>query len=181
VKDRRIGIRYAQALLGLAEQAGELEVIHSGLAKARRLIEKVPEISCLLMNTTIAREEKEDFLEKILPGETSILLASFIKVLVRKRRFQDFIQIHEEFERLYEAKLGIRRVRVETAVPLDEILQERLRQVLEKKMKRKVLLESEVKPEILGRAVIDFEGTRIDGSFRSALAELKQRLLPTSC
>ena len=104
MKNYRVAKRYAQALLELAEGEEELEAIYLDLIETAQLIERHSEISCLLMNTTIAREEKEDFLEKILPKKTSPLLLNFIKVLVKKRRFQDLDLIREEFRRLYEEK-----------------------------------------------------------------------------
>ena len=177
MKDQRVAQRYARALLELAEQSSAVEGTHRDLLEANILVAQHPEISCLLMNTTIAREEKEDFLEKILPDKISSLVLNFIKVLVKKRRFQDLAPIAEEFNRLYEEKKGIQRVHVESAVPLDEILQEKLRRALSKKTGREVILETTVKPELLGGLVIDFEGTQIDASFRNALHELKQRLL----
>ena len=129
------------------------------------------------MNTTIAREEKEDFLEKILPEKTSSLLLNFMKVLVKKRRFQDFSLIVDKFDHLYEQKRGIQHVRVEAPILLDPVLQEKLRGALRKKLRKEILLETVTNPEILGGLILDFEGVQIDGSYRTALHELKQKLL----
>jgi len=176
VKNYRVAQRYAEALMGLVEKSADLEEFQKELAGTRQLIERHPEISCLLVNTTIAREEKEDFLEKVLPEETSSLLLNFIKVLIKKRRFRELGLIVETFKRLYEVRKGLQRVRVESPVPLDEIVRERLRRALEKKLNRKVTLETLVKPELVGGLVLDFEGNQIDGSFKTALQELKQKL-----
>ena len=176
MKDHRIALRYAQALIGLADQGGNLDELDKELLETRELVEKHPEISYLLMNTTISRDEKEDFLEKILPEKTSALLLNFMKVLIKKRRFQDWPLMVEKFHALYEQRKGIQRVRVESAAPLDEILQDKLRRALEKKLKREIILEPAVNPALLGGLILDFEGNQIDGSYRTALQELKQRL-----
>jgi len=177
VKDRRIGLRYAQALFTLAEESGKLERVEKELAEAKRLSEKHPEISHLLMNTTISLEEKEDFIEKVLPGSFLSLTLNFLKVLTKKKRFQELAVIQEKFYGLYEEKKGIQKVHVETAVPLNETLQEKLKRVLGKRFGRKIRLESSVNPEIIGGLILDFGGSQIDGSYRSALLELKQKLL----
>ena len=177
MKDYRVGTRYAQALAALTEKENQLDRMEKELAGAVELVKRHPEISHLLMNATISREEKEDFIEKILPKDSSHLLVNFLKVLIKKRRFQDLALIREQFHRLFEEKKGIQRVRVQAPIPLSEILQERLRRVLEKKLNRKVYLEAAHDPEILGGLILDFDGTRMDGSFRTQLAELKQRLL----
>ena len=177
MKNYRVARRYAGALMSLAEKSENLEEFQRELIETRQLIEKYPEISCLLVNTTIAREEKEDFLEKVLPEKTRPLILNFIKVLIKKRRFQELGLIVETFRRLYEEHKGLQRVRVESPVALDEIVRERLRRALEKKLNREVILETLVKPELVGGLVLDFEGNQIDGSFKTALQELKQRLL----
>jgi len=163
--------------MGLAEKSEDLDEFQKELAATRRLIEKHPEISCLLVNTTIAREEKEGFLEKVLPEKTSPLILNFIKVLIKKRRFQELGLIVETFKRLYEVRRGLQRVRVEASVALDETVSERLRRALEKKLSRRITLETFVRPELLGGLVLDFEGNQIDASFKTALRELKQKLL----
>ncbi len=174
--DHRAGLRYARALFGLAEESNQVERIEDELGQALELVVRYPEISNLLMNTTLSREEKEDFIEKILPADFSSLLVNFLKVLVRKGRFQDFLLIREKFHRLYEEKKGLQRVRVKSPIGLDEITKDRFRHVLEKKLGLKVYLETKVEPELLGGFVLDFDGTQIDVSYRTALFELKQAL-----
>ena len=181
MKDHRASVRYARALFILAEESGQVERTEKELAQAAERVERYPEISYLLRNNTISREEKEDFLEKILPSGFSPLLINFIKVLVKKGRFAELALIREKFHKFYEEKQGLQRVRVETAVALDKVLQERLRKVLEKRLARTVYLETEVNPEILGGLILDFDGTQLDGSFRTALHELKQRLVHPPC
>lgn len=181
MKDHRVALRYASALVELADQTRQLEEINKELSEATELLEKYPEVSHLVMNSTIAREEKEDFLEKILPERTSGLLVNFLKVLIKKSRFQDLALIREKFQQLYEGRKGIQRVHVHAPIALDEALQERLRRALEKKLKREVYLEPSVNPELLGGLLLDFDGTQIDGSFRTALSELRQRLLTPLC
>ena len=177
MKDYRISSRYAHALLALAEESGKLDRVEKELREAEHLVQKHPEISHLLMNTTISLEEKEDFLEKVLPDSFLGLTVNFLKVLIKKKRFQELAVIQEKFHDLYEEKKGIQKVRVESAVPLNETLQEKLRRVLEKRLGRKVYLESSANAEILGGLILDFKGTQIDASYRTALFELKQKLL----
>lgn len=180
MKEYRIALRYAQALFSLAQGRGELEGTEKGLAQALEFIERHPEISRLLGNPTLSQPEKEDFLEKVLPEGNSSLLIHFLKLLVKKKRFQDLPLIQEKFRRLCEEKKGVQRVRVEAPIRLKEALLEKLREVLRKKLNRKVYLETSVNPAILGGWVLDFDGTQIDASFRTALYELKQKLLRPS-
>ena len=177
MKDYRAALRYARALFGLADEKSLLEQIEKELGEAADLVSRYPETSHLLANATVSREEKEDFIEKILPAGFSNLLIHFFKVLVRKKRFRDLALVREAFHHLYEEKKGIQKVRVESPIPFDAELEKRLTQALEKKLKRTVYLETTVNPKLLGGLVLDFEGTQLDGSYRTFLHELKQRLL----
>ena len=177
MKDYRAASRYAHALMALAEKGSLIDRIEKELGEGADLVSRYPEVSHLLANATVSREEKEDFIEKILPAGSSALIRNFFKVLVKKRRFGDLILIREAFHRLYEEKKGLQKVRVESPIALDAALQERLRLALEKKLKRTVYLETTVNPGLLGGLVLDFDGTRLDGSFRTFLHELKQRLV----
>lgn len=179
--DHRVGLRYAQALFHLAEEAEALDRVEKELLEAKALIERYPEVSHLLKATTLSREEKQDFVEKVfLPEGFSNLLVNFLKVLVKKRRFQELALIQEKFHRLYEGEKGLQRVRVQSPIPLDEAAQEKLRKTLEKKLRRTIYLETAVDPEILGGFILDFDGTQIDGSFRTVMHELRQKLLAQS-
>lgn len=177
MKDYRAASRYARAVIGWAKDPPILDQLEKELCEATELARKHPEISHLLANATISLEEKEDFLEKILPPGFSTLAVNFLKVLVKKKRFKDLALIQQSFHRLYEEKKGIQKVRVQSPVSLDAQVQEKLRLALEKKLKRKVYLETSVHPEILGGLILDFDGTQLDGSYRTYLHELKQRLL----
>lgn len=181
MRDSRIGTRYAQALFRLSEESAQWERLEKELREATELVARYPEISHLLSNTTVSREEKEGFLEKVLPEKFSSLLVHFLKVLIKKRRFRDLAIIQEKFHRLYEEKKGLQRVRVETPFALEEPLKEKLRRALEKKFRKSVHLEAAVNPELIGGMVLDFDGTQIDGSFRTALHELEQKLLAPLC
>lgn len=175
--DPRAASRYAHALFNLAEEAGILERVDREFSEAAAWVRQCPEISILLRNTTISHGEKEDFIRKVFPKEFSSLLIHFIKVLVRKKRFGELSSIQEQFHHLYQEKEGIQPVRVESPVPLGKTLEEKLQSVLGKKLNRKIILETAVKPELLGGLVLDFKGNQIDASYRTALLELKQTLI----
>ena len=177
MKDYRAASRYARALLALAQERDALDPIERELLEAAQIVERYPEISHLIANTTVSFEEKEDFIGKILPPGSAPLLVNFLKVLIRKKRFSDLASIREIFHHLYENQKGLQRVRVESPSPLDPELEQKLVRALEKKLKKKVYLEITVNPEILGGLVLDFDGTQIDASYRTFLMELKQRLL----
>jgi len=168
--------RYARALLGLAEERKILPQVEKDLARVRQFVSQYPEISHLVLNSTISHAEKEDFIGKIIPSDVNPLVLEFIKVLMKKNRFRELGFIQERFHRLYEKHQGIEEVTCITAVPLNAAIQEKLKTVLKRRLKSEILLTTETDPRILGGMILRFSGQEIDGSFRGRLDELRQML-----
>lgn len=169
--------RYSRALFNLADERRQLDAVEKDLAQARKLVGQYPEISHLVLNSTISRAEKEDFIEKVMPADLSRLVIDFVKVLVKKRRFQELSFIQEAFHRLYEKKRGIQEVKVVSAIPLTGAVQDKLVQALKRKFQCEVRLLPETDPGILGGFILRFDGTEINGSYKNRLEELRQRLM----
>lgn len=175
--DYRAAQRYSRALFNLASGKNLLDDVAADFLAVRQMIEKHPEISHLVSNSTIAQSEKEDFLEKVMPAHIARLLVDFLKVLMKKRRFRELAAIQEMFHKLYEKHKGIQKVGVISAVELSGAVLDRIRTVLEKKLNLYVHLVPEVDPAMIGGLVLQLEDKEINASFRERLRELKQRLM----
>lgn len=175
--DLRAVRRYSFALFSLAKERGELAQVERDFQEVRRLVERLPEISYLVANSTISLAEKEDFIDKIMPPHLSKLLIHFLKVLIKKKRFKNLANLQEEFHRLFEQDQGIQEVAVLTAVELSDMHEQRLRQVLSSKLKAEVRLVAKVDPRLIGGMILRFDGREINASYRSRLEELRQILV----
>lgn len=178
--DQRASDRYARALLGLARERGELELIDATLIQLCELIDQNPAITHVILNSTIQDNEKGVFLEKLLIGNESELLKGFLKLLIKKRRFQELPGIQEKFHKLVEKEKGLLEVTAISAAPLSENNQNLLVSTLAAKLKAEIRLLQEVDKALIGGVIIRFEGREIDASFKSKLSDLKQRLVAAS-
>jgi F-type H+-transporting ATPase subunit delta len=176
VIDLRAVRRYSQALYQMSERAGSSDVIDDQLVAIKGLTEKHPEITNLVSNSTIALTEKEDFISKIVPQETNLLLVNFLKVLVKKKRFSELRWIQEEFHRLYEKQRRVEEVTAISAVPLSEANLARLEKMLAAKLKSDIRLVTKTDPKMIGGLVIRFAGNEINAAFRSRLESIAQSL-----
>jgi F-type H+-transporting ATPase subunit delta len=176
MKDLRAVHRYCRALYELAEKAGKLDVMDDQLLAVRKLVDKHPEISNLVSNSTITLAEKEDFLSKIVPADTLPVLINFLKVLVKKKRFRELAAIQEEFHRDYEKQCGIEEVTVISAVPLSAENAAKLKETLKLKLKSDIQLIAKTDSKIIGGLILRFGGQEINASFRARLDSLHQLL-----
>lgn len=176
MNDLRAARRYAQALYGLAEQAGTLDSVDNEFAAAVVFFKKHHEVESILSNSTIARAEKEDFISKIVPEGTSPLVANFFKVLAVKKRFAELETIQQEFHHLYEKKRNIEEVTAITAVELSSENAMKLKSALEKKLKSEIILTQKVDPKIIGGLVVRYAGKEVNAGIRARLDAVEQLL-----
>lgn len=174
MSDSVAAARYAQALFNLADQQKDLDAASAALSEVGVALRRHPEISHLVLNSTISQTEKEDFIDKVFPSSRSLLVIQFLKVLIKKRRFRQFFDLHDSFNRLYDQKRGIHDVTVITAVPISKANEEKLTAVLKKKLNAQIRLNPSVDPKILGGFILRFDGKEINGSFKNRIQKLSQ-------
>lgn len=100
----------------------------------------------------------------------------FLGVLADNRRLRELPEIAALFEQLKRDAEHVLRVRVRSAVPLDEAEATRLVEALKRRFHSDIQLERSIDPSVLGGAVIDAGETVIDGSLKSRLAKLESAL-----
>ena len=102
--------------------------------------------------------------------------ARFLGVLADNRRLRELPEIAALFEQMKRDAEHVLKVRVRSAVPLDDAEAVRLVEALKRRFKSDIQLERSVDPSVLGGAVIDAGETVIDGSLKSRLAKLETAL-----
>jgi len=91
-------------------------------------------------------------------------------------RAAHLVDIAQAFAELVDEARGIIRARVSSARPLEAPLKSRLKQILEHREHKQVELVEETAPELLGGIQVVLGSRMLDGSVRTQLARLRQRL-----
>jgi F-type H+-transporting ATPase subunit delta len=102
--------------------------------------------------------------------------ARFLELLADNHRLRELPEIAALFEQMKRDAEHVLRVRVRSAVPLDDAEVARLVEALKRRFSSDIQLEHSVDPSVLGGAVIDAGETVIDGSLKSRLAKLETAL-----
>ena len=100
----------------------------------------------------------------------------FLGVLAENGRLRALPEIAALFEQMKRDAEHVLKVRVRSAVPLDDAEATRLVEALKRRFHSDIQLERSVDPAVLGGAVIDAGETVIAGSLRSRLAKLETAL-----
>lgn len=166
--------RYADAIFELAQSEQRLDAWEQDLV----LLDQVfgsPGVSEQLGNPSIPAAKKDAFIDQHL-GSAAPETRNLARLLVSRGRSDLAGQILVAYRDRLDAARGIVHAQVTTAVPLSDqeraAIGERLRQMTG----QQVTLETAVDPAIIGGVVVRVGDKLIDGSTRSRLLQLKQRL-----
>lgn len=171
--NRSIARRYARALFDL-EKADPRDTAKR-LASFAALIAGNPTLREVLQSPAFSLEERKRVLGRIL-AEQPVPLPRFLSLLVERKRIGSLAAIVEEYEKLVDEREGRARVLVEVAVPLEATAIDRLKALLQNSLDKEIVLEQKVEPELIAGVAIRIGGLKIDGSFRSQLNRMRERL-----
>ncbi len=168
---------YSQALFELAREK-DPETFLREAEGLLVILKENPDFSGLLAHPRITRAEKQEALEKVFGNALSPEFLGFLKLLVIKDRAGALGSILEEFLNKVREELGIGKVFVTSACPLDEgrraALEERL---LSATSYKRLEPEYRVDASLIGGMVVRIGDRIVDDSLKTKLYTLERELL----
>jgi F-type H+-transporting ATPase subunit delta len=166
--------RYAQAVFEIAQERQELDKWQLDLKKYAALT-AVPELVAVMDNPNFAFKDKTSFLSQRIK-DVSPLALNLAYLLITRGKVNLFSSIAAEYQQLLDNYRGIDKADVTTAVPLEGGEKSLLTRQLEALTGKKIMMNLNVDPGIIGGIIIRIGGKIIDGSTVSRLAALKDEL-----
>ena len=171
-----IARRYAEAIFGLALKQNTLDRTLEDVQGIAQLFSKHT-LAYLLREPRIPAQRKETVLREALSTRvqpTSLNLA----LLIVQRGLVDLMpNIATELQQMVFDHKNQAMAEVTTAAPMDEKQQALVKQALEQRTGKTILLQTRVNPEILGGVVARVGDQVIDGSVQQRLQILRRQLL----
>jgi F-type H+-transporting ATPase subunit delta len=168
--------RYTKAVFELAREAGQEDPIGQELESFLTAYTGSP-LQTVLNNPAFeAASRKKVLIEVAKSLQLSPVTVHFLSLLLERDRLTYLASIVSCYRRfLNEAKGRVEAKLVGTA-PLRPATLEKLRQVLGGISGKEVVLHEESDPELIGGVLIQMEGKVYDGSVRTQLEKMKQRI-----
>src|SRR4051812_11656462 len=165
-----IARRYATALADVVQQRGEAREVQQELITWGTTLRSNSNLREVFANPTIALEQKRKVLNKLLeiarPRPTT---GNFLKVLLQNQRITELDEINRKFSQVLDDRAGVVAARVTTARPVPATTQQVLETRLHRLTGKKVRIEFDTDPELIGGLVTRIGSTIYDGSVRSQL------------
>jgi F-type H+-transporting ATPase subunit delta len=168
--------RYARAIFAVAEEQATLDQTGAELQLLGAVADD-PQIAGALANPLLSTTARRGLAGTIADNlKLSPTTRNFISLLADHRRLNQLVGIAREFTHILDQQRQRVRATVTSAVPLDDAQRQALIAAFEHKLGRTVLAETSVDPQLLGGVVVDVEGTVYDGSVRTQLQSLANRI-----
>jgi len=175
-----IANRYAAALSDVLSKPGAAQTPESALAHLRafeELLTESVELRNLFASPAVAVSQKHK-LAGTLAERLGVAapVRNFLFILIDHRRVGVFSDIVDAYEQSFDARRGVARIRVASALPMPD---DQRNQVIEKFRQitgRAVEAEFHADESLLGGSVVRVGGKVYDGSLRSQLAVLDRAM-----
>ncbi len=165
---------YAEALFELAVQADVTQETSEGVETVISALMQMPEYRALLASPAISKEERLNALDTAFRGKIPDILLAILRMMVSRGHVSALSGMARDYEELARGYRGESMAVVTSAVPLKEAETVVLREKLEKKLARKITLQCQVNPDLIGGIRVEVDGRVIDGSIRNKLDEIKE-------
>ena len=167
---------YAAGLAKLADAEGELNSVADELYQLGRTVESSDELRSTLSDRSIPASRRIGVLEDLLGSTASPVTLNLVSMLVGAGRGNHIGPISDELVRQAAETRGQAVAEVRSAVSLNDDQRDRLRSALSNATGMNIDIVVVVDPDILGGVVAQVGDTVFDGSVRTRLEKMKERL-----
>lgn len=172
-----ISVRYSKALFSLALEKGILEEVYRDVKDISHQFSAVANFQAVLDSPIIKPAQKREMFTTAFGTSVNTITLKFLLILIENQREAILKSVLIDFEDLYKKNLGVRDVKMITAVSLTEEFETTIKSILAKELGSNIEFTKEVKPELLGGFIIVVDGKMLDTSLSSKLRQMKKSLL----
>ena len=168
--------RYAKALFELALEEHREEEIGQEIDWFVTAY-TTSSLPTVLNNPAFPPASRKNIVVEVSRGlQLSPLVVHFLSLLLERDRLTYLPSIASRYRLLLDEKKGRVEARVLAPVPLEVAMLEGLREALSRVSGKEVVLKEESDPGLVGGLVIQLEGKVYDGSVRTQLDKMKERV-----
>ncbi|RKE98866.1 ATP synthase F1 subunit delta [Ichthyenterobacterium magnum] len=169
----RAAIRYAKAILSLASDKNEAEVVNNDMKSIANTISEHNDLNQMLKSAVVKSEDKKAVLIKVFPNLNPLSLELF-NVLVSNKRLEILEDTAVKYSILFDEMKGKEKATVTTAVPMTSDLEIKVLAKIKELTSKSVELENIVDESILGGFILRVGDTQYNASIANKLNKLKR-------
>jgi F-type H+-transporting ATPase subunit delta len=171
----RAAIRYAKAILEIAQSKGVAEAVSVDMNSIASTISGNVELSTFIQNPTLKVEVKENALMEVFANTNSVTKSLF-HLLFENKRFEILEAVAVEYSKLFDIMNGVEVAQVTTAIAMDAALEAKVLAKIATLSDKKITIENNVDPSIIGGFILRIGDKQYNASVANRLQVLKREL-----
>jgi F-type H+-transporting ATPase subunit delta len=171
----RAAIRYAKAILEMAQATGAAAQVGEDMTTIATTINNNKELYDFIHNPTVKLQVKQSALQEVFANSQTITQGLF-RLLFENQRFEILNQIAEQYNLQLNAANGFEVATVTTAFEITPELEAKVLDKVKQISDKKVTLVNVVDPAIIGGFILRVGDKQYNASVASRLLSLKREL-----
>lgn len=178
MRENSLAKRYARALIKTVEDETEYLAVKEELEAFRRILAENTEFKAGMETLLFSKQQKREIIESLNKNiKFREKTLNFLLALVDENRFVVLDGIIQLLEELWFEANGIEKLNVYTAVALTTKLEKKLIESLETAFKKKIIIDTEIDPSLIGGLKVRRGLVFYDYSIAGNLKKLRDALL----
>lgn len=177
-ENQLIATRYAKSLFELNEQNKlDNSVVWQNLENIKIILESSKELYEALVNPIISAGDKEAVIDSIFEKDTDETMRNFLKLLVRKNRFNLIFDIVKIYNSLLDKLNNISKVEVISAIELNDEYKNQIKEKLAQVLNKEIIVSYDVNNSILAGLVYKMGDDVFDTSLAGKIDKFKNAII----
>ena len=173
MKGNRAAIRYAKAILEVANSKNVAQDVNNDMNTVASTINGNVELNGFIQNPTISVEIKENALLEVFAAVNPVTKSLFHLLFVNKR-FEILAAIASHYKQLFDEMNGVEVAKVTTAIEMDSALEAQIMAKITSFSNKKITIENTVDPSIIGGFILTIGDQQYNASVANRLSALKR-------
>ena len=172
----RAAIRYAKAILEIADSKGVASEVSADMTLIATTITGNSELTHFIQNPLIKTDIKKNAVLEVFASVNPVTQSLF-HLLLENKRFEILAAIAVEYNNLFDVMNGVEVAKVTTAFPMDEALKAKVLAKIATFSDKKVTIENTIDASIIGGFILRIGDKQYNASVANRLHVLKRELI----
>jgi len=171
----KTAMTYASAWLDAAKDEKQEDAVFQEICVLKESLKEHAAVWAVLSQPVDDNSQKIQIIEALAKEiHLSRISTQTLKLILENDRLSLLALIFHAFKEAYYKDKGIIEVTVDTAVLLTEAQNKKLQKTLENKLQMPVMINYQIKPEVLGGLAVRYDSFLIDDTLAGKLKHLKK-------
>ncbi len=171
-----ISVRYARALLKCAMELNQEDQVYQEMITLADQYNRVPELRSIIDNPMLEKNKKQALLQAACGKNLSELTQRFIQLVLQEGRENVMQVMATSYITLYRKQKNIISGRLITATTVTPEVEQKMKQMVQRKSQGTVEFQTEVDPDIIGGFILEYDSYRMDASVQTKLHNILKEL-----